>query len=193
MNNKEIVYREILYNVMEKNNRNLTQSHLAKTLQLSLSTVNNAMQPLRNMGAIKINPRNFIVLDAKKILYYWASVRNLEKDIIYKTRVDMPVKEIEKNMPDDIIYSAYSAYKYKLKDVPADYSEVYVYGTDLEKRFPSNKNAPNLFVLKKDKLAEKYGKTMTIAQLFVDLWNVKEWYATEFIKGLEVKINAILE
>jgi len=191
MKNKELVYKEVLYQVMEKKNKTLTQSYLAKSLNISLSTVNNALAPLKKMGSIKINPRNFIVIEPKKILYYWASIRNIEKDVIYQTRVNMPVKEIEKNMPDDIIFTAYSCYRFKFKDVPSDYSEVYVYGENIEKRFPLNKNTPNLFVLKKDFFQKE--KNATLAQLFVDLWNIKEWYAKEFLKALEEKINGILE
>lgn len=146
------------------------------------------------MNSVKVGKMNLRVIDIKKILYLWASVRNIEKDIIYKTRVDMPVKEIEKSVPD-IIYGAYSAYKFKFKDVPADYSEVYIYAYEQElgeikKRFPESKNRnPNLFVLKKDLNMEKYPKTGTTAQIFVDLWNLRHWYAAEFLKALEEKLQ----
>ena len=77
-------------------------------------------------------------------------------------------------MPNEIIFGAYTAYKFLYHDIPADYSEVYVYAdVDLKERFPPQKGVPNLFVLKKDALIETYGKTTTAAQTFVDLWNVK--------------------
>ena len=183
----EEVYREMLFQSMEKNNSTLTQSYLANTLNVSLSIVNLALKPLRNMNAIKIKKRSFDIIDKKKILYYWASIRNLEKDIIYKTRVEKPVRKIESEMPSDIIYAAYSAYKFKFKDVPADYSEVYIYSDnskEIQKRFPKNNNTPNLFVLKKDKNME----TVTIANIFVDLWNLKEWYAKDFLTALEKRL-----
>jgi hypothetical protein len=106
--------------------------------------------------------------------------------------VEKPVKQIESEMPADIVYAAYSAYKFKFKDVPADYSEVYVYSDNLkeiEKRFPKNNNTPNLFVLKRDKNL----KEPTLALIFVDLWNLKEWYAKEFLKAMEARINGILD
>lgn len=187
----EEVYREILFQSMEKKNSTLTQSHLAKALKMSLSVVNLALKPLRNMNAINIKKRSFDVIDKKKVLYYWASIRNLEKDIIYKTRVEKPVRKIESEMPSDGIYSSYSAYKFKFKDVPADYSEVYVYSDNLkemQKRFPPNKKTPNLFVLKKGKNIK-----ITTASIFVDLWNLREWYAKDFLNAIEVKINAVLE
>ena len=194
MKNNELVYREIMYNVFEKKNNKLTQADLSRMLNISLSIVNKAVKNLDNIGAIKIHQRNFEVLDAKKILFYWASIRSLKKDIVYETRVEMPIREIEKNMSDDIVFTAYTSYKFLFKDVPADYSEVYVYGDiNLKERFPKKEGIPNLFVLKRDKLTDKYGKTGTIANTFVDLWNLKEWYAKEFVNAMEARINGILE
>lgn len=188
----EEIYREILFQSMEKKNNTLTQSYLAKALNISLSIVNLALNPLRRMNAVNIKQRSFDIIDKKKILYYWASRRNTEKDIIYKTRVDKPVRKIEGEMPADVLYAAYSAYKFKFKDVPADYSEVYIYSNtieEIEKRFPKNNKVPNLFVLKKDKNI----KEVTLANIFVDLWNLKEWYAKDFLTSMEEKLNAILE
>ncbi|MDI6721807.1 MAG: hypothetical protein QMD85_05415, partial [Candidatus Aenigmarchaeota archaeon] len=118
-----------------------------------------------------------------------ASVRNIEKDVVYATRADLSVIEIEKAMPPGVLYAGYSAYKIKFKDVPADYSEVYVYGDGegIRKRFSPSKSRPNVFVLKA--AIEK----MTIANIFVDLWNMKEWYAKDFLISLEKRIDGILE
>jgi len=194
MKKTELVLREILYQNIEKKNTIMTQASLATRLQLSLSTVNAIISMLAKMGAVEIHQRNFHTFDTKKILYYWASIRNPQKDILFATRVEKSVKEIEKQMPDDVIFGSYSAYKFFYNDVPADYSEVYVYGTlDIKKRFPQKMDIPNLFVLKKDLMIETYGKTTTIAQTFVDLWNVKEWYAKEFIKAMEERLHGILE
>ena len=188
----EFVYREILERAIDKKEYKLTQSELSKNLKISLSTVNHALKPLIKMNSIEIRQRCFNVIDAKKIIYYWASIRNLEKDIIYSTRADLTANEIEKQMPQDIIYAAYSAYRFKFKDAPSDYSEIYIYGdSSLEKRFPKNNLIPNLFLIKKDEFMN--GKITNLAQTFVDLWNIKTWYAKEFLKALEVKINGLLE
>ncbi len=194
----ELVYREILYQSLEKKNSKLTQLALASKLNISLSTVNHALKPLRAMGAIEVKLKNFTVIDGKKILYYWASLRNIGKDIIYETRVDKPIQKIESEMPSNVVFGAFTAYKFKFKDVPADYSEVCVYGNDeisdeIKKRFPESKNVPNLFVLKKDELMEEYGQITTLAQTFVDLWNLKEWYAKDFLIALEEKINSLMK
>lgn len=194
MKGVELVYREILYQAMEKKNRVLTQAGIGRALGCSLSTVNRAVKNLEKMGAVEIRARSLHILDVRKVLLYWASLRNLQKEITYSTRVEKPVAEIEKLMPDNIVFGAYSAYKFLFDDVPADYSEVYVYGDEsLKKRFPPAKGRPNLFVLKKDEQIEKYGKKTTLANTFVDLWNLREWYAKEFIKAFEVKLGRILE
>ncbi|MBW2975807.1 winged helix-turn-helix domain-containing protein [Candidatus Woesearchaeota archaeon] len=192
MKKTELVYREILNKFIEEKNAKLTQLGLAHALKISLSTVNNALKPLIKMGAVKVNLRNFEIVNAKKILYYWASMRNIKKDIIYKTRVECKttVAEIEKKMPPGIVFAAYTAYKLKFNDAPADYSEVYVYCADeglkeLTRRFPPKNNNPNLFVLRKD----FEDKKMPAAQVFVDLWNLKEWYASDFVNALEKRLS----
>jgi len=194
MKRSEEIYREILFQSMENKNNKLTQTYIANTLKVSLSIVNFSLKPLIRMNSIKINQRSLDIIDRKKILYYWASIRNIEKDIIYKTRIDKDIRKIESEMPNNILYGAYSAYKFKFKDVPADYSEIYIYSSinnldEIEKRFPKNNKNPNLFVLKRDDNMRE----ITIAQIFVDLWNLKEWYAKEFLKALEVKLDGLLE
>ena len=190
MKKSELVYNEIFYSLFKDKKTKFTQLELSKILGISLSTVNNALKPLRRMNAIDIKLRSFSLVNKKKILLYWASIRNLEKDLIYKTRTEN-ILEAEKNMPQNIIFTAYSGFKFYFKEVPSDYSEIYVYSNDLEeikKRFPEKKQPYNLFILKyPDKL--KFNPAL----LFVDLWNLKEWYAKDFLKALEVKLNGILE
>src|SRR3989344_4130072 len=195
MKKTEAVFREILYQAIENKKFNLTQSELSKKFGLSLSIVNSAVRKLNSIGAIKISARSFKILDIKKILHFWASIRNLEKDIIFKARLELPVREIERIMPD-VFFTAYTSYKLKFNDVPADYSEIYLYASpeeleQIKKRISKLKiseNNLNLFILKKDSLLNLY-KKIPLAQIFADLWNLKEWYAKEFIKALEIRIG----
>lgn len=195
----EQVFREILYQRLEQNRAVFTQAELSRKLGFSLSTVNSAIKKLEKMHAIKVESRNFKVIDPKKILYLWASLRELEKEIIYQTGVEKPVREIEQNLPPAIL-GAYSAYKFRFDDVPADYSEVYLYADEKElkeikKRFPpvlKKKQPSNLVIIKKDLNMKFYPKTGSLAQIFVDLWNIKTWYAQEFLKSLEIRIKGII-
>ncbi len=187
MKKTELVFRELLKGA-EGNKAVFTQLELARALRCSLSTINNALQPLNKMGAIKVSRRSFSIINAKKILYYWASIRNVERDIIYGTRAEGKISDIEKSMPNNIVFAAYTAYKYRFKEAPADYSEVYVYAEDIKelmKRFPPSRKNPNLFVLKKDFADNE----MPAAHIFADLWNIREWYASDFVKAAEKRIK----
>lgn len=193
MKKKEWIYREILYQVLEKKKFFITQKFLSEKCQVSLGNVNHAIKPLESMNSIEKKPKGFKIINPKKILLYWASIRNLNKDIIYQTFYDKSVVEIEKMMPK-CIFTSYSGFKFKFNSTPSDYSEVFVYANknEIKERFPERNGKANIIVLKPDKHLMKFSR-ITIAQLFVDLWNINTWYAQEFLKELEVKINGILE
>jgi len=186
---KEMIYRQLLLNP------ETTQLELSKTLNVSLSTVNNAIHPLRNMGAVRVGQRKLTVLDKEKLLLFWASIKKLQNQILHKTRIDMPVDQVEKNMPSEVLFTAYTGYKFRYGDVPADYSEVYVYLKKDEidsiiARFPHSKKMPNLVVLEGDEHLFLVSKDNIVPdyQIFVDLWNLPEWYAKEFIIKLKERI-----
>ncbi len=188
MKKSERVYREILYRVLEKKENFFKQSSLAKICKTSTGNVHKALKPLEKMNSIEKKPMGFYVINPKKILLYWASIRNLEKDIVYQTRVNQRVEEIEKELPP-VLFTAYSGYKFRFDSTPSDYSEVWVYGERnlIMERFPPKPGRPNLFILKPDPHLQSFRK-VPIAQLFVDLWNLNTWYADEFLKALEKKI-----
>src|SRR3989344_4250758 len=94
----EQVFREVLFQAMENRNKRMTQLGLSENLGFSLSTINLALKKLEKMNAVRIGKMNFSVIDIKKILYFWASIRNLEKDIACKIKINMPVRDIERNM-----------------------------------------------------------------------------------------------
>ena len=163
-----------------------SQAEIARELDISLSTVNRAVKKLEKMGAVEIFSRSLETRDKEKILMYMASIRNTEKDIVYRTRVNEKVRDIERSMPGGVEFTAYTAYKFKYEDVPADYSEVYLYADDeateeIERRYPQVKGPPNLFVLKKE-------IEVNDALIFADLWNMKEWYAKEFTRKMHDRI-----
>ena len=193
MTKKEIIWRDILYRAIEKKETKFRQKDLAVKFGFSLSTVFNALKAPRSAGAIEVTGRGFRVIDSEKFLYLWATQRNMEKEIIYKTYIPKSPAKIEGEMPNGVIFSGCSAYIMKYQNAPADYAKVYVYaeGDDLEKiknRFSKNKSEPNLFVLKSDAYLQKFGVLAPDIQIFVDLWNLKDWYAKDFIKALKDKL-----
>ncbi len=73
------------------------------------------------------------------------------------------------------------------------YDKVYVYAdgktlAEIKKRFPKQKGTPNFFVLKSDSELSRFGGIAPESQIFCDLWNAKDWYAKDFLKGLKEKI-----
>lgn len=191
MSKKEIIWREILFQAIEKRKKQLTQKELAAKLDFSLSTVFNALKIPRQVGAVEVKGRFFTVMNVEKLLSIWGTHRNLEKEIIYKTHADLPTLKIEGEMPSDAIYTAYSGYRLRFKEAPADYDKVFVYAMDLEaikKRFPPKKGYENLIVLQADKFLADYGSWPPLAQVYVDLWNLKEWYAQDFLVALKKRI-----
>ena len=193
MNKKEIIWREVLFQVIENKKIKFTQKDLAQKYGFSLSTVFNALKAPRGSNCIETSNRGFKVLDVEKWLYLWATFRNLKKDIVYQTHTEKGVKEIEGEMPPDIIFSTFSAYFRKYKDAPADYDKVYIYSgkEELEKiklRFPFKKGYANLIVISSDPWLKQFGKITPDCQTFVDLWNLPEWYAKDFLNALKEKL-----
>jgi len=190
---KELIWRTILQQAIESKQLEFTQKELSERLRVSLSTVFNALKIPRSQGAIKVTGRNFFLTDIEKFLYIWATQRNIEKETVYKTYVRASAKEIEGAQPSGAIFTAYSAFDQKYSEAPADYDKVYVYAdkatlAEIKKRFPSKKGDANLFVLKSDDLLKKFGAIAPEAQIFADLWNLKDWYAKDFLRALKEKI-----
>lgn len=190
---KEIIWREILLQATENKKTNFTQKELAQKYSFSLSTVFNALKIPRASGIIEMTGRGFEIQDTEKLLYLWATFRKFKKDIIYQTNSSKGIREIEGEMPPDVIFGAFSAYFEKYKEAPADYDKVYVYIKkgkikEIKKRFPLQKGYQNLVVLEADPWLKNFGKTTPNCQTFVDLWNLSEWYAKDFLNALREKI-----
>lgn len=188
---KEILWRELLYQTIEKHNLHTTQQALALQFGYSLSTVFHALKIPRAIGAVEAGRKGVRMRDYKKLITLWATVRKLNKDIIYKTTVQLTQIEIEKHMPSAVIWGAYSAVRLKSTNhpMPASYDKVYVYAEkdvlkNIRKRFPPQKGEPNLIILAPDPKLSSYGKFTTAAQTLADLWNLPEWYAHEFYQAL---------
>jgi len=192
MKKSELVYLALMQHALSKKKEKLTQLSLHRELGLSLSVINNAIKPLREMGAVQVRIRSLQVLDTKKLLLFWASVRRLKRDITYQTRANIPVSQIEKSMPSGVIFTAYSGYKFQFPDVPADYSEIYVYADEraleeIQTRFPKANGPANIFVLKSDSALAQFCKNSSAppAILYADIWNLPQWHAREFLASLE--------
>jgi len=155
------------------------------------------LKTLEAINAVRITPRSFSIIAIDRLMLYWATHRKLNNDIVYSAFSDMRINEIEASMPNGTVFTAYTAYKKIYKSTPADYSEVYVYATEsalneIERRFPVKSGAYNIFILKADPvLAGRIKNSIAVAPLpnvFVDLWNIRTWYAKEFTDALSKKL-----
>ena len=178
-----------------------TQQEIALKFGFSISTVSLAIEAPSQIGAINKTSKFFVLANFSKLLYFWATHRNLYRDIIYKSFVNLPVSQIEGYVPSDCIYGGYSAGKILLKEPPADYSTVHIYAEEsqliaIQTRFApyadAKRGEPNFYVFKYDPFLKQYGNVTTFPHTFVDIWNLRDWYSTDFVKALEQKINGIL-
>ncbi|OGG12416.1 hypothetical protein A2875_01440 [Candidatus Gottesmanbacteria bacterium RIFCSPHIGHO2_01_FULL_46_14] len=190
----EYVWRELLYRTIEERKPAFAQQQLAASLGLSSSTVNLALSPIRRLGAVTIGKRHSEVIDYEKILYHWANHRNIASDIAIRLRLDVPIREIEGRLPAGTIPTAYTAVRERFGEPPAEYGNVYCYHArpqEVAQRLmgDSSPGEPNLFILTSD---PHLGDTVTLAQLFVDLWNMTDWYAKDFCTFVKRKIEETL-
>lgn len=181
-----------MFRTIDKQNSAFSITELSQKFKLSLSVVSHALKPLRDMNMVKIGKNESHVTDTEKLLFFWATRRDAQKEIIYETRSDLSTSEIEASMPADVVPTAYSLYKMKYKTLPADYDVVYFYAYDIkeiQKRFPPKKSHhQNIFILQPDLFLKTY-KLPPTAQLFVDLWNAPQWYSRDFTNELLIKIK----
>lgn len=192
----EFIWRHILYETIEKRQTRFKQQDLAIHFSISSSTVSAALRPLRRLGAVHVGGRGFDVIDYEKILYHWANHRILQNDIVGQMHVNLPIREIESQLPDGTIATTYTAFRERFDEAPADYDKVYCYTNNqrsIENRFTheSTKGSPNLFILKSDRFLSTY-PTIPLSHLFVDLWNLSDWYAKEFVRALKEHIDGLL-
>ena len=202
----EIIWREMLFRAIEKQTRRFTQKELAAKFGFSTSTVFQALKPARRSGAVRVGGRFFTLEDPEKLLYHWASARNFAREIIFSGRVAAPVFEIEGNLPPEAVFAGYSAARFILGEPPADYDKVYCYLSPeegnlakLKERFSFAKGPANLFVLTADPFLQSYGQPRlnrgqktSLAQTFVDLWNLTDWYGRDFSRAIKEKIDGLL-
>ncbi len=189
------VLREILYRVYERNEFFMSQKALARACGLSMDTVNRLVAKLNQFRSIEKKPLGFRVTEPEKVLAYWAATRNLTRDIAYSTYSPNSVSEIEGEMLPGSVFTMFSGYKLKFNETPTYYEEIYVYADsdEVRRKFPESKaERRNLFVLRQDPHLERTSKNgaATLAQLYVDLWQLGGSPADRFILELEKRLEA---
>jgi hypothetical protein len=193
----ETIWHHLLNTAITEKRFKHTQQELAHHFNYSLSTVHHALAIPTQIGDLRKESKWFNVENYQKLLYYWASVRNLEKDVVYRTFVNESVLQIEGLLPPHAIYAGYSAARKLLTEPPSDYSLVHFYiiesvAATVHERFPPSRQPPNVFVLKQSERMDDYGQITTLPQTFVDIWNLRDWYSKDFTEALEEKLYGLL-
>lgn len=175
----------------EKGRREFTQREISTAMNGSIGTVNYALKPLVRIGAVTKRRRGFILMAPLKFLIYWAVKHKMR--VLYSTSCNAGTDEIEGMMPD-VIFTAYSGAKFYYGINPGDYGEIYVYGgcNEIKRRFPPKEGRENVFCLEMPEYL-KGMRSAPLSLLYIDLFNIPTWYATEFFREIEVKIHEILE
>jgi len=189
-----MILREILYRVYERNEGFMSQKALAETCRVSMDTVNRLVTKLHRFRSVEKKPLGFRVTDPKKILSYWASTRDLHKDIVYSTYSPDSTSEIESALPEGSVLTAFSGYRMRFGKGPTPYDEVYVYAPprEVEAMFPKREvERKNLFVLRSDPHLERVGKdgVAPLAQIYVDLWQIGGSAADRHLLELEKRME----
>ena len=184
------VLREILYRAYERNELFMSQKSLAQACEISMDTVNRLVGKLNQFRAIEKKPFGFKIVDLKKILSYWAASRNLARDITYATYSPDSVEEIESELSDEGLHTAYSGYKLRFNESPVRYEEVYVYADadGVRRKFPESRALKqNLFVLRADPHLKRVSEkgSAPLAQIYADLWQIGGSTADRFLLELE--------
>lgn len=199
MKKAERIYREILINVLN-NKLSFTQSEISKNCQVALGYVNEVIKNLEQIKALQIMQRSFKIIDPSRILMHWAVIRKINNEAV-SFSIDLSVEELEKTIPGVALFTAFSAWKFLKKRVPADYREVYIYVHEKDKKIfdlwlskqKTNKNKlPNLYIIySKDNHLFKNSKNniVPIPQIAADIYSISnissKYFFSEITKGYE--------
>jgi len=193
----ETIWQHLLSQAIEHKQFQHTQSGLAELFSFSTSTINLALDKPAAIGAIRKSGKFFVVADPIKLLYLAATIRNLDKDIIYHTHSDLPIHELEGLAPHGTIYGGYSAASHILGEPPADYTTLYLYTSEsmieqVKSRYPQQKFGSSQIIILKKPIHLPTSPYTSLPLTFVDIWNMADWYAHDFTHSLEEKIHGLL-
>lgn len=194
MKKEERILREILIGVKE-NKEIFFQKNLSKDCNVSIGLVNKVIKRLELQSSLQKKGKGFSVIDPNKILLYWATRRQIQKEINERYYIKASVETIEKTLPGCVIFTAFSAWRLLKGRVPADYREVYVFVPKnhekmvklwLKENKPS-KGPENLFIIYTDDehlIKTSKENVAPIPQIFVDLYSIGGISSKYFLRDI---------
>ena len=184
----EMVWRHLLVTALDVGIRRSSLTELSAELDLPVSTIHKALERPRAIGAVRGSATGLRVLDPRRLQVMWAAQRDLNRDIVYATRVPMTANEIEARLPVSAIPTAYTAFVlHEGRNLVADYEQVVAYAdaNEVRRRFPRRRGQANLLILEPDPLLSRYGRVAPRCQVYADLFNLPTWQAQRFLEALD--------
>jgi hypothetical protein len=188
----EIVWRHLLVEAIEHENRRSSITELSRTLGLGPSTVHHALTAPRAIGAIESMSSGLVTLDPMRLLLHWAGTRNITRDRTIKVRTGLSVLEIQQRLPSDAIATGAAAYARRYRNDVADYTTVHCYLSNpgsLLRSLPSKAGEPDLVIMEPDPLLRHYGEIASVPQTYVDLFVTSGWQAQRFLHRMNERLD----
>jgi hypothetical protein len=188
----EIVWRQLLVEALEHDNRRSSVTELSRRFGFGPSTVHRSLVAPREMGAVDGGWRGLIVYDPIRLLLHWAGQRRLRRDKPLTVHTGLPAEEIEAILPDSTILTGAAGYARRFSNTVADYSTVYVYSSDPDgvlAAVPDLVGAPDLIILEPDEFLPSNGRVVSVPQMYVDLFATPGWQAQRFLHAMNERLE----
>ena len=197
---QHLVWRHIADMVLERQESTVTQQAIADELEVSKALVHHALIPLRGSGAVEVVGKRLVVRDVKKVLLHWAVHRRLDRDIVLALGGEDTPDATVRSCPPGLSFTSFAGYVRRYAEHPAPYAIVRAYidpnaealRKELVERFPRPRGPgdPGLVLHAADPaLARAKPAIVSAAQLYVDLWNEADFFAMDYLRALDRRLN----
>ena len=199
MMKRELVWRQLCDAVLAGSAESFHQRALAHELGMSVGNVNLALAPLRAIGAVDVVGKRLVVRDVKKILLAWAANRERPVPLGLFAPGNSP-EETLRVLPPGVALTSFAGYVVAFGDRPAPFSAIRGYVTpgdqatvaELGRRFAPTDDpaAATITTYEADPvMAAALPAVVSPAQLYVDLWNEADFFASDYLRALETRFN----
>jgi hypothetical protein len=196
----EAIYREILLASM-RGAPLIQQTAIAEATGVSLGLTNKVVRKLEQASTVEAGPRGLRILSPGRILNLWATERHFRSELWRSFRVD-DLDGFERDLPVDVILTAFPAWVRLAGKRPAEYSSIHFYITD-RARFASwmklreqrtRKTNPNVFALLVDDhhlLATSSRGLACVPQVYVDIYATDGPAAPPFLQDITASFPSL--
>lgn len=188
----EILWRHLLVEALERDNRRSTITDLSERFSMAPSTVHRALVVPREMGAVDTVRSGLVLRDPMRLLLHWAGTRRLSHDRPFKVHTGLAVGDIQDRLPPSAVPTGAAAYARRFRNDVADYAVVYCYHGEPAvaiASLPDDLGEPDLVILEPDPFLSVYGDIASIPQTYVDLFATAGWQAQRFLHAMSERLE----